>query len=166
MAVFRGVLYCVFSRRHVLAGGLSLGLLSGLGAWAWGHRGPGEDLDSPFLGAQPRATLKAAFEVLLPDEAAAERLSIEVDRFLAGDDPELAEQLPMALLLLEHSAGFVGFHRMNLAARRQVLEGWESSSIAHRRQIFQALRRTAVMSFFASPETWAAIGYDGPLVGR
>ncbi len=110
--------------------------------------------------------MEAAFEVLLPDKLAAPRLALEVDRFLAGDDPELAEQLPMALLLLEHSAGFSGFHRMNLAARRQVLEGWESSELAHRRQIFQALRRTAVMSFFASPESWDAIGYDGPLVGR
>lgn len=91
---------------------------------------------------------------------------MEVDRFLAGDDPELAEQLPVALLMLEHSAGVVGFHRMDLAGRSQVLRAWESSDLAHRRQIFQALRRTAVMSFFASPESWAAIGYDGPLVGR
>ncbi|MFT5586808.1 MAG: hypothetical protein ACI9VR_004410 [Cognaticolwellia sp.] len=118
------------------------------------------------MGAQPRATLQAAFEILLPDARSAESLALEVDRFLAGDDPELAKQLPTALLLLEHTAGFVGFHRMDLDRRRQVLLGWESSSVAVRRQVFQALRRTAVMSFFAGPESWAAIGYDGPLVGR
>jgi len=125
-----------------------------------------EELDSPFLGAQPRATLLAAFEVLLPDARVAESLALEVDRVLSGQDPELAEQLPTALLLLEHTAGFVGFHRMDIGRRQEVLKAWESSPLGVRRQVFQALRRTAVMSFFASPESWSAMGYDGPLVGR
>lgn len=118
------------------------------------------------MGAQPRATLEAAFEVLLPDPAQAALLAGEVDAFLAGDDPELAEQLPVALLVLEHSAGLVGFHRMPLTRRQEVLRGWEGSRLVLRRQIFQALRRTAVMSFYANPAAWADIGYDGPLVGR
>lgn len=145
---------------------MGLAAVTGLGAWAFAHRPPGEDLDSPFLGTQPRATLEAAFEVLLPDPAQAVLLAGEVDAFLASDDPAVAEQLPVALLVLEHSVGLRGFHRLPETRRRAVLTAWEGSRLLLRRQIFQALRRTAVMSFFAHPSNWAAMGYDGPLVGR
>lgn len=104
--------------------------------------------------------------MLLPDPAQAGLLAAEVDAFLATDDVAVAEQLPVALLVLEHSAAVRGFHRLPIARRQAVLEGWERSRLVLRRQIFQALRRTAVMSFFAHPSNWAAMGYDGPLVGR
>ncbi|MED5371926.1 MAG: gluconate 2-dehydrogenase subunit 3 family protein [Myxococcota bacterium] len=153
------------SRRHLLLGGLSLATAAGLGSVLWAHRPPQQWLDSPFLGATPRATLVAALEVLLPEPARAPELAAGVDSFLATDDPAVAEQLRLALLVLEHGAGLRAFSRMPLAQRTQVLLDWESSELVLRRQIFQALRKTAVFTFFADPGQWSVMGYDGPWVG-
>jgi hypothetical protein len=153
----------LINRRQVL---ISTGALATLAA-GWGalHR-PAAPLDSPFLGRTPRATLTAAFRVLLPADADVDAIIAEVDAFLAGDDPVLGDQLRLALGVLEHTAGVRAFSRMPLERQTDVLRSWQDSGRPLRRQIFQALRKTAVFSLYCDPARWPALGYDGPWVGR
>lgn len=131
-------------------------------ALAIGHA-PLGPLDSPFLGSSPRRTLVAVLEVLLPVPEEAERVAGNVDAFLVSDDPVLGSELRMALGVVEHW-GLVRFSRKDLNARRATLVAMEHSSMGVRRQIFQALRRLALFSWYADPVSWDSIGYDGPWV--
>ena len=149
------------SRRQLLLGTGAVGVLGAV-ALAVGHV-PLGPLDSPFLGSSPRRTLQAVLEVLLPVPAEAERIAANVDAFLVTDDPALGAELRMALGVVEHW-GLVRFSRRSLEARRATLEAMEQSALGLRRQIFQALRRLALFSYFADPVSWDAIGYDGPWV--
>jgi hypothetical protein len=157
------------TRRSLLGGGLFLAASYAAGH-AWGHRslrGP----DGAFLAASPLATLSAALEALLPEGAPVDAMARDVDGFLAAGDPVLAGQLSVALRVLEHAggAGILGFRRfsrLDPAARRGVLDRWIVSRIGPKRQIADAVRRVALFSYYARPETWPALGYDGPLVGR
>jgi hypothetical protein len=154
------------TRRTLLGGGLLVGL-----GWAtgqlWGHR-PMAAIDSPFLGSAGRRTLEGALEALLPEGAAVETVAADVDRFLAAGDPVIGGQLVLALGALEHlgGAGFRRFSRLSRDERTAVLEGWRTSALGPKRRIADALRRVALFSWYARPETWDRIGYDGPWVGR
>lgn len=155
-------------RRRLLLGGGALFAGGWLLAQAWGHRPMGA-LPSPFLGSSARRTLERALEVLLPDDAPVAEIALDVDRFLADGDPVVAHQLRLALGVLEHTAGLPGFarfSRLDRGSRAAVLEAWRRSALGPRRQIADALRRVALFSWYARPESWAAIGYDGPWVGR
>ena len=50
------------------------------------------------------------------------------------------------------------------AQQDQRLRAWETSRIALRRTGFHALKRLVYASYYASPETWSAVGYPGPPV--
>ncbi|MFZ5476311.1 MAG: hypothetical protein ACOZNI_05995 [Myxococcota bacterium] len=144
-------------RRKFLFGGVALAAVGWVGLHVVGTRRVG----SPCLGESARATLEAAFEVLLPDGAKAAAYAEGVDTFLAAGDPAAAAQLRLALGVLEH-AGLVPFSRRSPEARVEVLRAWERSRWALKRQIFQGLRRTASFSWYADAGSWGAIGYDGP----
>lgn len=155
------------SRRQLLGGGLLLA-----GGWvvaqAIGHR-PLGSVPSPFLGAGGRRTLEAALQAFLPDGAPVSEVAEGVDAFLAQGDPVLGGQLVVALGVLEHLGGagplsFARFSRRPLGDRRAILEAWRRSGFGPKRQIADALRRLALFSWYARPETWGAIGYDGPWV--
>jgi hypothetical protein len=154
------------SRRVVLvsAGSLGLGWLLGQ---AWGHR-PVPGPEGQVLGQGALATLTAALEVFLPQGAPIAQIASDIDAFLAQSDPVLVEDLSMALLVLEHAggAGFQRFSRLSPAERTEILASWQRSSLLTKRRIADALRRTAVFTWYARPESWPSIGYDGPWVGR
>ena len=155
------------TRRHLLGGGLLLA-----SGWACaalvGHR-PGSG-DSAFLGASALATLTGAFEALLPSEADSAALARGVDAFLAADDPVLAHQLRLALWVLEHvgtrAGGTRGFSRLGVEARRELLAAWRVSAMGTKRQIADAVRKTALFTWYSHPDSWGSIGYDGPLVSQ
>ncbi|MCB9758339.1 MAG: hypothetical protein H6739_00725 [Alphaproteobacteria bacterium] len=157
------------SRRRFLLESGALTALAWLGLAAYGHR-PLPPLASPALGDPARRTLEAALEVLLPSDAPWDEVAAGVDAFLADADPFATAQLRLALQALEHLGGTwlppTRFSRLDPDARRAALTRWERSPVATFRQIFQALRRLAGFSWYADPRTWAAIGYDGPTVGR
>jgi len=150
------------TRRQLMLGCGAVGALGAV-ALAVGHA-PMAALDSPFLGTSPRRTLESVLEVLLPVPEDAARVAANVDAFLVTDDPALGAELRLALGVVEHW-GFVRFSRRDLGDRREVLRAMESSSLGLRRQIFQALRRLALFSWFADPASWETVGYDGPWVG-
>lgn len=150
-------------------GGGALLALGWAAAFAFGHRPLGE-VRSPFLGAA-RRTLVAAFEAILPSLDDAEIAADGVDAFLATGDPVPAGQLWMALVLLEHTGGLgplqvQRFSRLHVEDRRAVLAGWQTSSVGLRRQVFAAVRKAAIFAHYSRPETWEAVGYDGPWVKR
>ena len=69
-------------------------------------------------------------------------------------------------------AGFVGqfgrarFVEQSLSGRRAYLQLWGQSSLPLRRKIYRGFRGWVLLSAYAQPALWAAIGYDGPLLGR
>lgn len=149
------------TRRRILGGG-ALFVLGWATALAVGHRP---------LAAGSRSTLGAALEALLPEGAPVDAICSDVEAFLAAGDPVVLGELTVALRVLEHGAGpgfgsFSRFSRMSRAARSELLEDWRSSSLATKRRIADALRRIALFSYYTRAETWPALGYDGPWVGR
>ena len=40
------------------------------------------------------------------------------------------------------------------------------SSLGARRMVFRALKLLSSLGYYGVPETWKAIGYDGPWLGR
>ena len=157
------------TRRGFLGGGALLAL-GWAAAFAFGHRPLGATA-SPFLGSAARRTLVKAFEAILPSLEDAEIAADGVDGFLAEGDPVPAGQLWMALVLLEHTGGLGPlqihrFSRLDLEQRRAVLAAWQTSAIGLQRQVFAAVRKAAIFSHYSRPETWDALGYDGPWVRR
>jgi hypothetical protein len=149
------------SRRQLFGGGLLLGA-AWVGVQLWGHRPLA--LAATPLG-RTRRTLLAAFEILLPPEARAEDIVAGVESFLANAPPINIEQLRLALSALEHLGGTnplrpASFSRRSREDRSQILENWRLSRVGFKRQIYQALHKTAAFSWYSSPAAFSSIGYD------
>jgi choline dehydrogenase-like flavoprotein len=107
-----------------------------------------------------------------PDPAAA-ALARGVQARLAAIDPAQAALVARLLTVVDHpvtaavTCGVpVRFSRMPAARQDAWLAGWGTSRIPARRSIFQALRRLVLSTFYARPESYAGIGYAGPLHAR
>lgn len=93
-----------------------------------------------------------------------------LDRFLAFAHPEVQGDL-RALLAAFDGVGplAVGvpsrFVHLDASEQRRVLARWESGPHPMRMG-FTALKQLAYMSHYGRDATWAAIGYDGPIVPR
>jgi len=157
------------TRRQLMGGGA---LLAGgwIAAQLVGHR-PLADRSSPFLGSSARSTLHSAFEALLPDPTKASVCTEDVDAFLASGDPVMGQQLQLALHVLEHMGGMgfpfsQRFTRQSIDERRAVIHAWRTSRIQTKRQIGEAVRKVVLFTWFSRPESWADIGYSGPMVAQ
>ena len=125
-----------------------------------------------FLSRKEYAVVtQAAVRILgLPDEAG-EEIGGFIDGILAELPVTSQRQARLMLRVVEH-----GTHLFDLKAKRftrlspseqdSYLEGWMKSSLGARRVIFRALKTLAALGYYAQPETWDAIGYDGPWLGR
>ncbi len=94
-----------------------------------------------------------------------------VDSLLAGLDPALSGDLPLALRLVEYGpivfdATFTRFSRMDEVERDASLEAWMTSRLTVRRVAFTALRNLAFFGYYSQDSTWSLIGYRGPLLAR
>lgn len=157
------------SRRTLVLGGGALAAGAWLGVHVWGHL-PLPARSTQALGASGLDTLTAVFEVMSLSPARAREDAAGVDAFLSGGDPVQAEQLRLALLVLEHLGGVglftpLRFSRQSVEARTAVLQEWEASVLSPKRQIFQALRRTVVFTWASQPRNWGQLAYEGPWVG-
>lgn len=165
------------SRRTVLRYGLGGAALLAVGGVGLGLR--------PGVLREPKAPLRAldavAFSVLA---AVAERVAPggqgfpaasalgvpeKVDALLASSDPGLAAEVSQALKLLENAlTGLLlegrtrPFTACSAAEQDAVLESWRTSGLLVRRQVYKALRGLCASAYYASPETYAAVGYPGP----
>lgn len=58
------------------------------------------------------------------------------------------------------------FSGMDVGARRAMLDAWSRSRWLGLRTAFTALKSLGMLAYWTRPETWPAIGYDGPWLGR
>jgi hypothetical protein len=55
---------------------------------------------------------------------------------------------------------------MSLEDRTACLAALPGSRIGLVRDVYAGLKQLCLFSFYATPESWSATGYDGPWVGR
>jgi hypothetical protein len=93
----------------------------------------------------------------------------KVDALMATVHPDVGNDFRRLLRLAE--SGFVGmliagsprpFSRATPAEQDARLEAWRRSRLALLRSGYQALKRLAQATYYASPEVFARVGYPGP----
>jgi hypothetical protein len=57
------------------------------------------------------------------------------------------------------------FSELDLAGRRRYLHLWAKSAFTLRRQLYRSGKILTMIATYSLPEMWAAIGYEGPLLG-
>lgn len=137
----------------------------------------GDAVEGHFFSAADRERFTRIAERLVatgdPDAPAwGETRALDtVDALCEHLDPELTAPLPALLRLVEWSPlvfdlRLARFSSLDEAGRDAHLTGWMQSRFRWRRQAFLALRNLALLGYYSQQETWPAIGYQGPLVGR
>ncbi len=109
-------------------------------------------------------TLIQACRVSLDDEEAGLGAAQDLDRYFSGPGADQVPDLALALGVLEFlPAGMRPrrFSSLSLPEAAAVLEDWELSSLAVRRQIARALRDAARFTWFAREEAWGQLDYEG-----
>jgi hypothetical protein len=94
-----------------------------------------------------------------------------IDRLCGGLEPTLTAPLPSLLRAVEWGPwlfdfAFARFTELGDEAKDASLRGWMTSRLALRRLGFQALKNLSFLGWYSQDESWAAIGYRGPLLGR
>ena len=155
------------SRRRFLVLGGALGTAAFI-AWQIQGRLPSGKQVGEYRPAAFRPwqflTLIQACRVSLDDEEAGLGAAEDLDRYFAGPGADQVPDLALALGVLEFlPAGLRPrrFSKLSLSEAASVLEGWELSGLAVRRQIARALRDAARFTWFAREETWAQLAYEG-----
>lgn len=95
-------------------------------------------------------------------------LPAKVDAIAAMAHPAAQKELRQLVSLFE--SGLSGlldlsprlFTECDAAAQDRRLRRWQHSRLALRRTGFRALKRLVSAAYYASPETWGAVGYPGP----
>jgi hypothetical protein len=103
----------------------------------------------------------------LADVGAIER----IEQLLAGLDRELVRSVKLLLRIVDlwpavMELRFRRFRSLTDEEKDESLEGWLTSGIALRRQIFYALRTLAQYGYWTDEATWPLVGYPGPMIGR
>jgi hypothetical protein len=93
----------------------------------------------------------------------------KVDAVVAGLHPGTQKEIRRLLNLFEGAvAGFLfegqlrTFTSCSPWEQDDRLRGWAHSRVTLRRSGFRALKKLVTAAYYASPETWPAIGYPGP----
>lgn len=130
-----------------------------------------------LLSPQEYSVLAAAVDRIVPGDGAgpewprAAKLDCagKIDALMARVHPDVGHDFRRLLRLLESSA----FGALQAAAPRPFtqsppaeqdarLEGWRTSRLELLRSGYQAVKRLAHATYYASPETYARVGYPGP----
>ena len=168
------------SRRRLLQGSLGGAAFLQLGALlptACASYPPRNDGAFTALDAKTAAIVEAVADALVDDGTGKlpipSKLGIarRVDRMVAGLHPDVRTQTLLMFNVIEHFPLVFGFYtarftKLPRADQKAYLEGWESSGLGFRRMIAQALKMFVYVNYYAAPETWEMLGYDGPWVGR
>jgi len=92
----------------------------------------------------------------------------KIDAIAAMAHPSAQKELRQLVSLLESGlSGLIDlsprlFTECDAAAQDRRLRQWQTSRLAIRRTGFRALKRLVAAAYYASPETWGAVGYPGP----
>jgi len=143
------------------------------------RRGPSPQAPLRLFSADEHATFAAIATRVVPGDGAghawpsAQALDVagRADAALADVHPEIGRDFRRLLRLFEN--GLFGllmtgwstpFSRLDGAQQDARLEAWRHSRLPVLRSGYQALVRLARAIYFASPETYALVGYPGPPV--
>ena len=104
----------------------------------------------------------------LPSKAG---IAKRVDTMLAGLHPESVSQSLLLFNVFEHGTLPFGLYFQRFTKLRRedqvaYLAGWANSRLGFRRMAAQALKMFVYVNYYAIPETWPHLGYDGPWIGR
>jgi hypothetical protein len=94
-----------------------------------------------------------------------------IEQLLAVLDRELVRSVKLLLRIVDlwpavMELRFRRFRSLSDAEKDESLEGWLTSRIALRRQIFFGLRNLAQYGYWTDEATWRLVGYPGPMIGR
>lgn len=170
------------SRRGVLKKGLLGGALLALGGGGFLAFRRSAEEEAPKEGLtvlSPReyAVFAALARRLVPARAGWPttdelRVALLADRILAAADVTAQQELKGLLGLFENAlSGFLfgrrtrPFTQLEASEQDAVLDEWRNSGLTLRRSGYLALRMVVLAAYYASPRTWAAVGYDGPPKG-
>jgi hypothetical protein len=114
---------------------------------------------------------QAAVRILGVPEEEGEEIGVFIDDLLADLPATSQGQARLMFRVVEHGTHLFDlksrrFTRLAPADQNAYLRGWMESSLGARRLIFRALKTLAALGYYARPESWDAIGYDGPWLGR
>jgi hypothetical protein len=97
-------------------------------------------------------------------------LATRIDSYLEKEAPEIVRGVRGALWLVEWasplaSGRFGRFSTLDSDARTACIDALRTSRLATPRAVFAGLKTLCLFLFYAADASWAALGYDGPLVG-
>ncbi len=158
-----------------LWGGALLGLSAIVGRHLSGYALPAQVPAPRTLSTKELLVLAAAVDRLVapdgPDAPSPSGLRIAswLDGYLAGLDAPLTRDLRALLQLLEHGSSLFRarasrFTHMSSDEQDATLMDWSQSTLAVRRQGFQALRSLAFLGYYRDDRSFALLGYPGPMV--
>ncbi|MBI4518953.1 MAG: gluconate 2-dehydrogenase subunit 3 family protein [Deltaproteobacteria bacterium] len=98
-------------------------------------------------------------------------VAARVDPWVATWDAEAQKQLRVMLRVFEHGTYLFDLQRKRFTLlsdedKDRYLEGWMRSTLGARRVAFRSLKALAAAGFYPQPESWAALAYEGPWLGR
>lgn len=96
---------------------------------------------------------------------------ITIDTALLQLPPDVPQQLSWALRLVEYSpplmvGKFATFTGLPAEWQDVTLIAWEQSTVRLLRIAFQAMKNLSMLGYYAQPDTWPAIHYQGPWIMR
>ncbi len=167
------------SRRAMLRGSASGLLLLAFGAvLPSGCRGyPSPPGPLSFFSDEEYAVFQAVARAILGledhDDETTKKVDVasEVDKLAARMGSSVRRDIRWMLRIFEHGTHLFDlqgrrFTRLSREDQEQYLRGWMESSLGARRMVFRALKLLSALGYYGLPQTWTAIGYDGPWLGR
>ncbi len=150
--------------------GIALVLLGGI-LPSGCRRYPEPPVKLRFFSPENYAVFQEISRALLGLDGEAVDVAVEVDHLVAGMDRSVQRDIRWILRIFEHGTHFFDlkgrrFTRLDRKDQEKYLAGWMQSSMGARRIIFRALKLMASLGYYRLPQTWPAIGYDGPWLGR
>lgn len=149
------------------------------GAYRWFAGGYSSQLaigDQPIsLSTKEFAVARAVATALFPGDAEfpsadALRLAQRLDEEIWANSDHLASDLKNGLQVFEHGPMLVGmsgrFSRMSLEDRQKCLKLYLTGSSDILRQVAGGLKMMLSFFYFAHPDVWPKIGYEGPFVSE
>ena len=128
--------------------------------------------DLKFLTRKEYAVVTAAaVRILGLGDEARDEIGGFIDGLLADLPPTSQSQARLMLRVVEHGTHLFDlkprrFTRLTPAEQDAYLRGWMESTLGARRIIFRALKTLAALGYYAQTSSFAAVGYDGPWLGR
>jgi hypothetical protein len=154
-----------------LLGGVLLATAGGLGLVVWPSRIVHRARRPLRVLDERQFAILAAVAARMVTAPGADPIEIAhgVDLTLTFGSLEAQKDFQRLLLLLESALAGLAFDgrgrpftRLSPEAQDAVLAAWRDSRLVVRRSGYQALRKLTEAAHYASPSSWASVGYPGP----